>query len=389
MEKTKICMLGCLRAYFNKTQYNLGEDDDIKALYNMSRSHNLAPIVFSVIKNDSVLRNNNAVYQAFENDFYDAVVRYDLQKSVIDNITDILTKNGINHIYFKGSEIKEYYPVPELRSMGDVDLLIKTDDRSEVKKLLTQNGYELLEDNGPVYSYGKDGVLIEVHTSIVNGKVGSKDAQQYYKNAYDFAVFDGCVGRFEPTYHLAYLIVHIAHHFWFYGAGAKMILDLAVMIRHFGVDPDGVLGILEQIGLDDFAKVILSVCYKWFGVGKCYVDDTQDTEDFLMNFGAFGNVNRNVGVIVRRKALEEGKKSTFSAKLAFAFPSYEKMKNIPYMKFMEGRPYLLLWGWIYRFYYNIKNRRKFLFTATSDMAGDDAKQEAQKEIKYFEEIGLI
>ena len=109
----------------------------------------------------------------------------------------------------------------------------------------------------------------------------------------------------------------------------------------------------------------------------------------MINFGAFGNVNRNVGVIVRRKALEEGKKSTFSAKLSFAFPSYEKMKNIPYMKFMEGRPYLLLWGWIYRFFYNIKNRRKFLFTATSDMAGDDAKQEAQKEIKYFEEIGLI
>lgn len=389
MNKEQQCMLSCLRAYLDETQYCLSVDIDVKALYNLSRSHNLAPVVFSALRNDCVLKKNASVYRAFEDDFYDSIVRYDMQNEVINDISDVLSKNNIRHVYFKGSEIREYYPAPELRSMGDVDLLIKTEDRAVVKKLLVSCGYELLEDNGPVYTYRKNSVLIEVHTSIVNGKVGSKNAEEYYKNAFSHALFDKQIGRFEPAYHLAYLVVHIAHHFWFYGAGAKMILDLAVMLRRFDISLDSVFGILEEVGLDDFARVIFSVCNKWFGEGRNFVDDVEKTEEFLINFGAFGNVNRNVGVVVRRKALEEGKKSTFAAKLSLAFPSYEKMRIIPYMKFMEGRAYLLVWGWIYRFFYNIKNRKNFVVSATSDMAGDDAKAEAQKEIDYFEEIGLI
>lgn len=389
MNREQSSMLSCLRAYLDKTEYFLPEDTDVKALYDLSRAHNLSPIVFSVIKNDKALMSDMAVRKAFEDDFFDSIVRYDCQKNIISSLSNLFDKHGVAHVFFKGSEIKEYYPVPELRSMGDVDVLIDIKDRDRVKSLLLSDGYTLSEHNGPVYNYNKNGVLIEMHTSIVNGKVGSKNAEEYYKNAFSKAVFNGNSGRFDETYHLAYLVVHIAHHFWFYGAGAKMILDLAVMLKHFDISLDNVFYILKNIGLDDFARVIFSVCFKWFGVGKSYTDDILKTEEFLLSFGAFGNVNRNVGVVVRRKAIEEGKKSTFGAKLSLVFPPYSKMKNIPYMKFMEGRPYLLIWGWMYRLFYNLKYRKQFAVSASLDMAGDDAKIKAQKEIDYFEEIGLI
>ena len=65
------------------------------------------------------------------------------------------------------------------------------------------------------------------------------------------------------------------------------------------------------------------------------------------------------------------------------------MKNIPYVKFIEGRPYLLAFGWIYRIIYNLKNKKAFVKEATSTLANDETEAEAKKEIKFFEEIGLL
>lgn len=389
MNREQKLMLSCLRAYFNQEKTDEIDEFNAEALYKVARAHNLSGIVFSVLKDNPTLRACEKAYKAFEDDFYDNIVRYDTQRAVADEIDGILCKNGIRHIFFKGCEIREYYPVRELRVMGDIDILIEKDKRQQVLKLLTDAGFFAKNINGPVYDYIKGDVLVEMHSRLVNGKVGSKNAQEYFSDAINHAEFNGCVGHFEPVYYTAYLITHIAHHFWFYGAGVKMILDLAVVIRHFNVDSDRVLDMLEETGLDEFAKTIFTVCFNWFGAGKSYDSDTKKTEEFLLDNGAFGNINRDPSVIVRRKALEEGKKNAFSAKLSLAFPPYSKMKELPYIKFMEGRPYLLPIGWIYRIIYNFKNRKDFTKNATETLSDKKTLECAMDEINYFEEIGLI
>ena len=389
MNKEQKILLQCLNAFYNKRDCNIDCDFDADELYKEARSHNLSAIIYSMLKNNALLKGNAKAYKAFENDFYDCIVRYDKQKAVINEIDSLLSKNGIKHIFFKGSEIREYYPVPEFRVMGDIDILIEKESRARVLDLLRGSGYEAKNTNGAVYDYVKDGVLIEMHTRLVNGKVGSKNAEDYFTDAIDHAEFSGYAGHFEPNYYTAYLITHIAHHFWFYGAGIKMILDLAIVIRKFKINTDGVIKILSEFGLDGFGKNIFTVCFKWFGAGKDYDCDTDRTEKFLLDNGAFGNINRDPSVIVRRKALEEGKESPFAARLSLAFPPYSKMKELPYIKFMEGRPYLLPLGWIYRIIYNLKNRKEYTKSASKTLSDRETLKCAQDEINYFEEIGLI
>ena len=86
---------------------------------------------------------------------------------------------------------------------------------------------------------------------------------------------------------------------------------------------------------------------------------------------------------------EEGKKNAFAARLSLAFPPYSKMKELPYIKFMEGRPYLLPLGWIYRIIYNLKNRKEYTKSANKNLSDRETLKCAQDEINYFEEIGLI
>ena len=378
----------CTRAFFEGEKTTVPSDVSLDELYEISKAQNLAAVVFSVIKDDENAKQSKA-YKMLEDCFYDSIARYDFQSAIINEIRSILESEKIRHVFLKGAEIKEYYPVPELRSMGDIDVLIGESDRDRVKALLIANGFELINSNGPVYDYKKDGALIEVHTKIVSGKVGGVNAEEYFSNAMQYAKFDEYCGVLEDEYHFCYLLTHIAHHFWFYGAGVKMILDLAVFQRSKSLDYSKVFGYLDELGLEAFSKVLLTLCYKWFGVGEDYNSDVSQTEEFLLSFGAFGNAGRNKAAVVRRKALEQGKKSGLSAKLSLLFPSYKKIKDIPYMRFIQGRPYLLVLGWIYRIYYNLRYRKTFVVQSTSTLSDDETLIQAENELQYFKEIGLL
>lgn len=389
MNKEQCFLLDCLRAYLNGTSINDEYEIDCDSLFSLAMAHNLAPVVFSVARNNPVLLGCKKSYEAFKDAFYDAIVCYDMQKDAISEIDGFLTDNGIDHVFFKGSQLKEYFPAPELRLMSDIDLLIRLEDRSRAKTAFLKNGYTITEDNGPVYNYKKDNILVECHTKIVSGKVGNANAEEFFEDAINHATFENHRGTLDVQYNLMYLLTHIAHHFWFYGAGAKMILDLAVIIKRFNPSIDAVVDNMKDLHLGKFARVIFTVCYDWFNVGKAYDCDTDKAKEFLISHGAFGNTNRSIAAVVKRKALEEGYTSTLATRLSLLFPSYKKMKNIPYVKFIEGRPYLLAFGWIYRIIYNLKNKKAFVKEATSTLANDETEAEAKKEIKFFEEIGLL
>ena len=176
----------------------------------------------------------------------------------------------------------------------------------------------------------------------------------------------------------------------FYGAGLKLILDLAVMLNKCSIDLNSVFEILESAGLGEFAKVILTLCFKWFGAGSDYGVDTEKTEKFLLQYGAFGNINRNTAAVLQRRELEEGRDSSgFAARLHLLFPSYEKLKGIDYINFIDGKPYLTPAAWAYRIWYNFKNNKGFVKKSVKNIGSDETKGEAEKEFAYFKEIGLL
>lgn len=391
MKKEEKFLIELLGAYLSQQELLLDESVDYSRLFSISKEHKLISIAFCVIKNAP---NKNIipqdVYKAFENGFYETLVRYDFQKNVISNLDKLLCDNKIKHVFFKGSQLKELYPVPEARYMGDIDVLIAPEERDKVKSLLLENGYICRKSNGPVYDYVKDDILIEMHTKIISGKVGASDAEKCFADAFDNAEFDGFCGKLNDSYHFAYLITHIAHHFWFYGAGIKLILDLAIAQKELKVDYDIVFNKLKDAGLFEFAKTILSVCKTWFNVGIGFDINTTKTEEFMVSFGAFGNSRRNMAAVVERKELEEGKKtSNFATRFRLMFPPYSKLKNIPYISFIEGRPWLTPLAWIYRLFYNLKYKREFIKQATTTIGDSKTTKQAQAELRFFEEIGLI
>ena len=77
------------------------------------------------------------------------------------------------------------------------------------------------------------------------------------------------------------------------------------------------------------------------------------------------------------------------SRLRLLFPPYNKMKNIPYIKFIENRPWLLPIAWIYRLFYNLKHRRNLVADANNGLGSRQVTAQAENELEYFKEIGLL
>ena len=376
-------LVNICNCYLNKERLTIHGDIDTKTLYTLAKNHNLIGICHCVFNENKDATIDEKTRQVFLNSFFDLVYIYTLQSAALNDINTCLTDAGIRYIPFKGSVLRDIYPVAESRSMGDIDILIEIENRDKADTALKRAGFECYAPNGAVREYKRDNIILEVHTKIL------PELDYAFCDAFDNAVFDGCVGRLDDSYHFAYLIAHLAHHFRFYGAGIKLILDLAVMLKNCAVDIDRVRDLLAPLGLTRFFEEISSVCYIWFHVGKCYNTSTEKTQEYLLKYGAFGSLNENKGSKIARDNLKQGKNtSPLTMKLRLAFPSYNKMKDIPYIRFIEGRPWLTPYAWCYRFIYNFKNRRQFTFKTLNDIDDEKTAFLAKEELSFFEEIGL-
>lgn len=392
MTDFQVYFIQLLKQYINNEKITLRPDADYKQLFEFARLHNLGGVLFCAVNGAENVRALPAeAYASAQEGFFDLVYSANLQAQVFSLIESALTAVQVRFVPFKGIVLREFYPVPESRAMGDIDVLINPASRGTAHRALKNAGFVCKNSNGPVWDYEKNGVLLELHTSILNGKIGKTNAPEFFSDAFSKAQFeeDGFKGALPCDYHLAFLIAHAAHHFWFHGAGVRFVLDFAVAVKNMGASPEAALEILTAAGLGDFAKTMLTLCKRWFDIGIDCDCDTAATEDYLCSHGAFGTHGKSTGAVVTRKALEEGK-STGAAgrRLALLFPSYEKMREIPYIKFIDGRPYLTPLAWGYRLGYNLKNRRALMLKTARDIGEKEAIEQAKAELELFRQIGL-
>ena len=74
-----------------------------------------------------------------------------VQEYEIQTLLDDLEKDGIDCLPMKGWIMRNYYPDPLMRSMGDLDVLLKDMDSEKMQKWLEARGYILKNNTHPVH----------------------------------------------------------------------------------------------------------------------------------------------------------------------------------------------------------------------------------------------
>lgn len=303
---------------------------------------------------------------------------------------------GIDHLVFKGFVVRDYYPVPELRSFGDIDFVIRAEDRKRVDDFMLEMGFTRECEYEPAYSYLRGTEYYEIHTAVLEVDVSDKaDYMGYFKRIWDYAL---CVRdhtyEFKPEFHFLYILTHLAKHISSSGAGIRMYLDVAFFVLHFGrnLDWEWVQGELETLKLTDFANMVFNAVEQWFGVGSPIpmrpVDDSlmDDFLSFTLEGGTFGHVGRDSGMVFlknqdRNDVAEVSRPATMIHRL---FPPAKEIEN-RYV-YLQGRGWLLPIAWVHRFFrgaerfgYHV-NQAKEIMNAEND--------EVLKLRRIYKEIGL-
>ena len=288
-----------------------------------------------------------------------AIFLYKNRERILHTIHEAFTFYNIPYLTIKGMEIAMCYPIHELRTMGDSDILVHKEDKEKAGNILEELGFRIDERN-PDYDWQckKNEMVFELHHNLLYQEVITIDKQaQFFNNYWEYVNND----RLDWSFQYIYLIAHLRKHIMYSGAGFRMFMDLAVVSQAIPyLNWRWIENNLANMGLLRFAQVCSALIEQWFGiqipikysqVSPSFIESATD-KVFLNGVFGYDNVkNKNNSTINR--LTRNGKLTWTSRILTFVkslFPSYNNMVNSPFYHFIIGKAWLLPVAWLYRIY---------------------------------------
>jgi hypothetical protein len=161
----------------------IANDVDWNNIYKICKSHQIIPLVFSGIA------NSNIKFEGYEDFFNISAQQMFLdqqQVGVTANIVKAFEDNKIEYMLFKGIISKRLYPNSEMRTMSDVDILIRPEQYGMIEKIMSGLGCEYKYESDHEYVWTKNKVVsIELHKCLV--PTYNKDYYAYFGDGWRLA----------------------------------------------------------------------------------------------------------------------------------------------------------------------------------------------------------
>ena len=201
-------------------------------IYSVFKEHAIAPLVYDILR--FIPDEYSELKNEWEKSSFANIQNYLHMEYQQKELVEQFRKSGIPIVVLKGTSAAKYYPNPMLRTMGDIDLLVKPEDFDKAVYCLVSNGCVDItnkgeEEKGRHRSFRRDNVLIELHHIF-----GSRIILQEPKLLDDLLFnaitdIDACLPDIENG---IVLLAHIAQHLG-YGLGFRQIIDWMMYVKSF------------------------------------------------------------------------------------------------------------------------------------------------------------
>lgn len=211
---------------------------------------------------------------------------------------------GLPHAVLKGSAAAVSYPRPLLRTMGDIDLIVRPENVEEACDRLVRGGFtrESSSEGSRVCPLRKENVLLELHSrfAILTTKEAEDTLDGWIRDALGEASLSAGSMLGEPFSMLGeplnglVLLAHISQHLED-GLGMRQILDWMMYAGRCLTKenwPD-FLKESAKIGLDTLAVPVTDMCSRYLGLpdisgGKTDESLCEALMEYLFACGNFG-----------------------------------------------------------------------------------------------------
>lgn len=350
MEKIYDYTIKLLRYVLKGDVPDLPNDVDFEKLYEFGRSHGVENMLYVGLK-DLKIDVPKDVFQKFYYSYLMSIKIDTLQTMELEKIGKAFEKAGIDYIPLKGSVVKYFYPMPNYRKSGDIDVLVRRNKLESARAVVENMGYKfnyIYEQNNVHYRFTEKTFCLELHKKLV---ADYNRSYGFLSRAWDYAELKSgtChTYEFDMNFLYVHLIAHIAKHLCSGGAGLRLFCDIWIMQSKNMIDRNKVRIYLEEANLLEIEGYIINLLDKWFLDKKDNDKVLNKLELFVFRGGSFGTVSQKINMASFGQTDSEQFENKYWRK---KFLSYF-FEPLTYMKqkypILISHSWLLPIMWIYR-----------------------------------------
>lgn len=299
------------------------------------------------------------------------IVKHSNQEHECKRICNALSEAGFENMPLKGSVICNLFPSPELREMGDLDILIKPEAREAVHEMMLSDGYSYLPTHTTSFNreYQRLPYMdVEIHTFLTHQE---GEMFSYFSNYWDKALptDNGLTYKLPWNDFYIFLMAHAYRHFSQRGTGIRSVMDIYVMnsVLRDELDYTYITNEFQKLRIKGFAEHIERLADCWFSQdAQAVPPDLLSYHYRILNCGTYGDDD-----VMKRQAfmhLQNGK-SFRAAKRAMTiskiFPSFQYMRTM--YPVLSKIPFLLPLFWVVRWINTLVTKPKKMLTYYSDL----------------------
>lgn len=279
---------------------------------------------------------------------------YANRAALLDEVTSILKEESIPYFLVKGFTVAKLYPVPALRTMGDIDFVVHKDDKERVHAILLNLGFECHSQYDHEWCYFKNKMELELHHDLLYDEAATLNTHRIFiKDCWSYVH----ANELDWNFHFIFLLLHLHKHIMYSGAGFRQFMDLAVVIQQIDtLDWDWIYTTLGDLGLDGTARTWFGLIAVWFDIHAPEATPLSDsqinnvTEKIFANgvFGFHDMENRDNHKFNAIYNSRYPQLKMLQRAVRTFFPSYDTVCYVDHYSFVKGKKWLLPAVWIYR-----------------------------------------
>ncbi|MDO5397156.1 MAG: nucleotidyltransferase family protein [bacterium] len=343
MNQNQAYMISLLKSAITNTEaLVMTEGIDWAAFAEYAETQQFEHIIYPLLKDKDISGIDPQVWHHLHQRYGRAVYRDSIQDMELEEICTIFTENQIAHIPMKGSVVKRYYPLPDIRRSTDFDILVHNEDRYKATTILKELGYIHKLKNQTMHdTFFREKTYLELHVMLVSPET---KAYQFFKNVWDYVLPDnGYTYKMQPEFLYTHLLAHLHRHLMAGGGGIKLISDFRILNHSVQLDHERLIEFAEKAGMIHLYECVNELAAKWFDDVPCQNPYTLMIEKLLLSGGAYGDYETSMKMRFSKK---NGNGNIFQRLFCFAFPS-AKYLTIRY-PVLEKHPQLLPIMWAKR-----------------------------------------
>ncbi len=354
------------------------------------RSHGMATLIYAGAVNSGMDMKDPAMMRLFGL-YCKAMLQSEGQMRQLERIEAAFDAAGIDYMPLKGCNMKPRYPKPELRLMGDADILIRMEQyREKIVPVMEALGFEFRNESDHELAWKSPELYVELHKHVIPSY--NEDFYVYFGTGWEHAVKkNGTCYAMDPEAEFVYQFTHFAKHFRDGGVGCRHVVDLWVYRRAFpDLQERVVTRALQKLGISEFYQNMCRMIAVWFQDGE-WDERTVFLSEYIFSSGSWGRMDdRTIAQSIRGaqtgRKVARGRLRYLARTVRGAFfPGMQKLRNeYPILK---TAPLLVPFVWIYRVFYKMLGVRRLVSKHTENLKLIN-QENMDKRIQMLHYVGL-